>query len=167
MALTFTDRFGREHNLALDVETVDRIKASTDIDLLGKPKDVAAAYNKVMEDVRILLNVAWHIIKPQAEKCGITIESFRESINGDVIEAMAGAFTEAIANFSPTHLRKVILAAWGKQQELNESAAAGATAAFSKADLTKVSAAAEATATAALTGAIDRLEKLSTSAQDS
>lgn len=161
MGFTFKDGKAREWNVTIDVDTAECIATGTDLDFLGDLKARKHAYERIMGDVRILLNVVWHIIKPTADEKKVTIDDWRKSINGDTIEAMTEALTRSIADFSPPHLRKMILAGWEKGKKTEDAAAQGATEAMDDADLEKVKTAAKNKVMQAFDEATQRFEKSS------
>ncbi len=159
--LKYKDSADREWSLKLSIDVVDRIKAATDIDLLGKPKDVQDAYAKIMEDVRVLMNVCWHIVEPQAAAAGVSIDAFRQAIDGDTIERMAETLTEAIADFSPTHLRTLFRKGWEKGKQMDDRQLSGALAAMEETDLEKLEAKAKQKTSAAISKMLERSDNSS------
>lgn len=167
MSLTFQDAKGRTWSLKLSIDAVDRIAELTGLDLLATSKECGAAYRKIMGDARILLNVAWHVIAPQAQNLNVPIEDFRASIDGNAIEAIGEAFTEALADFSPTSLRTMIRAGWKKGKEAETSQLKGGLAAIEKTDLQEMEQRAEAQVAAELGKLMKPPENSSTASLES
>jgi len=118
--LLFRDKKGREWNLKLDAGIVDDVYDATgEIDLYKIGDSDCSLYVRIMGDIRILTNVVWQIVKPQAGD--MTPRQFKELLDGRAQEEMGKAFTRAIADFSPRRLGQMLLKGMKKTEELESA----------------------------------------------
>jgi len=107
----FKDNAGRAWDVAIDINTIKRVRARTQFDLL---KIVEGEGNPVLalnDDLEKLVDVMWAICEPQARGQGITDEDFGRALVG---EAIGDAFDQLIGGltdffFGPK--RRILIAA--------------------------------------------------------
>ena len=118
MARTFNDTKGRSWDLTLTVSGAKRVKALTDTDLLD------AIDGKLLESLvgspMLLVDVIYAIVKPQADKAGVTAEQFGEALAGNAIDEATSAFLEGLTDFFPPSRRRVLKMALEKTKALQE-----------------------------------------------
>lgn len=97
MSLTFKDHKNREWNCAITVGTVKRVKEATALNLCD------ALDGKLLielgNDTLKFIEVLYHILKPQAEKAGVTDEDLAEALWGDTLNAAYESFVEGLISF--------------------------------------------------------------------
>lgn len=116
---SFVDKKKRKWVLDLDVYLVEEIHkrlAGVRIDaLIG---DEFAGLTKLFGDTVLFVRVLWVMVEEQAEKVGVKPEDFGRSLGGDPLEDAGTAFVQALADFSPRHLREVLKALMARGREV-------------------------------------------------
>lgn len=103
---TFRDSTGREWVISITVDTVKRVRASCDVDLLGAlGGDVL---QRLITDPVLLCDVIYTCCEREANDRGITDVQFGEALAGDVIDHATTALLEALADFFPAGKRQVL-----------------------------------------------------------
>ena len=98
MATSFKDTADRTWDLSLTVNDAKRVQAFTGLNLLRlAPEDIS----DLSTDPIKLVDALFALVKPQADKLGVSDEDFGRSLAGDVIADATEAFLEAIVNFTP------------------------------------------------------------------
>ena len=95
----FTDTAGREWALSLTIDSVKRVRALLDVNLLELEAGDPSLLTKLGTDVILLCDVIFVLVKPQADKAGVTDEQFGAALGGDVILAAQAAFYDEIIDF--------------------------------------------------------------------
>ncbi len=119
---TFSDKAGREWVLDLDVTALEQVESRTEVRLDQLLADGAAGLQTLFAQPRKLVRVLWVLIEERAAKVGLTPEQFGRSFDGDALERAADALLRAVADFTPSRRRPVLLAAIAKAQELEAKA---------------------------------------------
>lgn len=98
---SFADGAKRSWTLAVDIGTVRRIKAELSVDLLALP------WNELLDPAQVvrLCDVVYQMVKPQADKLGLTADQFFDSLTPDAIDGAGKALLEALADFTPSQRR--------------------------------------------------------------
>jgi len=99
MGTTFRDNAGRLWDLRLSIAAVKRVRNELQVDLLGK--DFAKVVDQVFGDLVTLCNVAYVVVKPEADRLGVTDEQFGVAMAGDAIEEAIYALMDAMRDFTP------------------------------------------------------------------
>ena len=94
---TFTDNAGRTWTVAINVDTVKRVRDLIHEDLL----DVESVLKRLMIDPILLCDVVYCVVKPQADAQQITDVDFARAMAGDAIGQAKTALVEELVNFSP------------------------------------------------------------------
>lgn len=102
----FKDSQGREWFLNVNTGTVKNVRAARDVDLLDTTGEV---YERLADDPVLLVDVLWLLCQEQAQKVGLTDAQFGEGLVGDAIEDATTALMGAIADFTPSRKRAVVL----------------------------------------------------------
>lgn len=115
----------RDWIVALDGPTIRRIRQQFEIpgpngeliplDLIGAD---GRAYDAMIEDPTLLVDVLWALCQKQADGLKIDAEQFGQMLVGDPIDEAARAMKEAILDFSPSQRRKLVRALADKNAEL-------------------------------------------------
>jgi len=116
----FTDNAGREWSLTINVAALKRVRMLAEVDLA----DILATtlLQRLAGDPVLLAEVLYAVCQPQAERQGISPESFGEELVGDVIDAATTALLEALADFFPSRRRAALRKALAKVKSLEETA---------------------------------------------
>ena len=112
----FEDGLGRKWTISLNIGVCKRVKDKLGFDLLAADEH-GNALIKLASDFILLADVLWAIVEPQAEKDGISAESFIESLSGDSLDEALNAFAEAFFVFFPGKRREIFRKMWGKIKE--------------------------------------------------
>ena len=120
---TFKDKNGRVWDLSLNFLTVERVKAQTEIDLLGYETQHTLAGDLAVDDVK-LAQTAAAILEPKLQEANVQPEAFADAIaSGDILADIFQAITAAIVNFTRPHRRATVA---GLYEKANEAAHATA-----------------------------------------
>jgi len=119
---SFIDNQGRTWCVRITVSTLRRIKdmtgASVNLaDFFGEDGALAKLATDPLEMVKIL----YAIMKPDADRCGLSEEQFCDAISGDAIEEATNAIILGIADFFPKSQGALLrrLLAMGQRQRDN------------------------------------------------
>jgi len=122
---SFQDRRGREWRVELNVGDVERLRASSlalnVLDVVDEHR-AEACYTRLSDPVT-LVRVLWHLIEDQATAIGVTPEDFGGAMGGDALDDAAAALDQALVDFFPRSLRRVMEAAQAKIREIETRAA--------------------------------------------
>jgi len=113
---TFTDNTGRKWQVAVTVDTIKRVKALRDVDLLESVE--GKLLDRLIGDPVLLCDILFVVCKPQADEAGITDEQFGQAMAGDAIDAATAAFLEALVGFFPPSRRRLLQMALEKVRKL-------------------------------------------------
>jgi hypothetical protein len=122
----FKDNAGRDWQLAVNVDSIKRVRGLADVDLLQAVE--GTLLNTLSEDPVKLVDVLFALVKPAADKLGISDEAFGAAMAGDAIEHATTAFMSELINFFPTAKRTAIRAAREKYCEVLTKTYAATTA---------------------------------------
>ena len=123
---TFTDTTGRVWTIAITVDTVRRVRNTTNVDLL----DVAGGtlIERLVSDPVLLCDVLFAVIRPEAEAKQVSDGDFGRALAGDVIDAATNALLEGLVGFFPSPKRRVLTKALEKLNAWQREALAAAEA---------------------------------------
>lgn len=123
---TFTDNAGRPWQIAVNVESIKRVRALTADDPGGAVDLCAAAegelIGRLQNDPITLAATLYALCKPAADLQRVTPEQFGEALAGDAIELATVAFMQELADFFPKGRRAVIHQALAKYTEVEAEA---------------------------------------------
>lgn len=112
----FIDRKDRRWDLDLTWSAVQALKREIGLDieeLVPKQGDAKGAsfqaFHDFITDGFRLFEALWVLLKSACERRNITQEDFGSGFGGDTFEAAGLAFTQALIDFFPNHLRKALL----------------------------------------------------------
>ena len=105
MQTAFTDSLGRNWPIKIAIGGVRRVRETLDYDVT-KALDGGEETAK-LGDVVFLVDLLFELVRPEAERRGISGEQFAEGLNGDVLEAGAAAMAEALVDFFPLARREL------------------------------------------------------------
>jgi hypothetical protein len=113
---TFTDSAGRTWTVSIVWSTCKRIKdvAGLDINSLvsdgKKGKDPVSPFTQLMTDFEAMTSVLYAIFKPECDKLELplTLDDFRDGINGNAVIDARNALAQAIHDFFPDPQRNML-----------------------------------------------------------
>lgn len=100
---TFNDESGRTWEIAINVDCIKRVRALLDVDLLTAVDGDMVP--RLTADPILLCDVLYAIIKPQADKLGVSDEDFGRAMAGDAIDHATEAMLAELVNFFPPRRR--------------------------------------------------------------
>ena len=117
---TFTDNSGRTWTVQVNVETIRRVRAMVEVDLL----DTAGGdvLERLITDPVLLCDVLYALCREQADGQGVTDEQFGRAMAGDAIDQATEALLEELSGFFPSRKRRLVRAALQKLDALGEMA---------------------------------------------
>lgn len=120
---TFTDGNGREWHITVSVDDIRRVKAETGVYLTKLIDDQLSPLVTLLADTLTLVDVIYCLVRPQADKLGITDVQFAQAICGDVLDHAASAFVEALIGFFPKSQRDLLTRLIEKGKRVQEALA--------------------------------------------
>ena len=96
---SFTDTESREWTLSLTIDSVKRVRALLDVNLLELEAGNPPLLTRLGTNVILLCDVIFVLVKPQADAAGVTDEQFGAAMGGDAILAAQAAFYDEIIDF--------------------------------------------------------------------
>jgi len=128
---SFEDTQGRKWHLSIDINTIRRVRTMTGFDLYKMVEfgnNNGGTIRQLTEDVILLVDVLYAIVKPDADQAGITDEEFGAALGGDVLGRATEALLDAYINFCPSRQSKILTAIrerlTEKEQEAEKALAA-------------------------------------------
>lgn len=115
---TFKDAVGRTWTIAVSVNTVKRVRATLDINLMEAA--TGDLLSQLATDPVLLCDVLYVVCQEEADAKKVTDEDFGRAMAGDVIDNATKAFLEELANFFPPSQRTLLRGALGKYRKLEE-----------------------------------------------
>ena len=95
----FKDSAGRLWDLSVTAAAAKRVLGALKLDILQPQSGDPPVYLALHRDPCLLSDVIYHIIKPDADKAGVTAEQFGEALNGESMGAAKTAFMEDWSDF--------------------------------------------------------------------
>jgi len=96
---SFKDNLGRDWTIAVNVDAIKRVKGLLDVDL----RDVVQKDNRLIErlysDELFLCDVAYVLVKPEADAKNISDEDFGRAMAGDTLEFALAAIMGELSDF--------------------------------------------------------------------
>jgi hypothetical protein len=118
----FVDRSGRVWVVEIDVATIKRVRAMTDINLLSVVE--GDLIEQLMNDPITLCDVLYAICQPQAISQNVSDESFGQGLAGDVISDATAALLAGLVAFFPEPRRRLLQQAASKYRDVQTKAMA-------------------------------------------
>jgi hypothetical protein len=104
---TFTDAEGRKWAVVLNVALAKKVRLATGVDVYRLADDGLKPLYALLADPITLVDVLY--LLAGAEGRAVAEESFGGAISGDVIQAAADAFVEALVDFFPDPAKRAAL----------------------------------------------------------
>ena len=123
----FVDNAGRTWVIQINVAAVKRVRGLLDVDLYKLVDNGFAGLAELLADPITLVDVIYVLCKDQADKEGVSDESFGASMAGDSIMLATEAFLDELTDFFPDPriregLKKVIAASRKMRDHIMERA---------------------------------------------
>jgi len=101
---TFNDSAGRTWTLAITVDAVRRVRDLVGVNLarLVEPREPGRELpllTDLADDLILLVDVIYALVKPQADALGVSDEDFGRALGGEAIAAAHEAFWRELADF--------------------------------------------------------------------
>ena len=106
---SFKDNAGRIWVLGINVQTVKRVRALVNVDLMDALN--GDLIQRLSTDPVLLCDTLYAICKPECDAQSVTDEQFGSALAGDAIDAAAAAFMDELVDFSPAPRRGALAAA--------------------------------------------------------
>lgn len=125
-ARSFTDTAGRIWPVTITLESGKRVHQLTGVNLftLAQAEDDTpyGGLFKMLRDPLVFVDVLYAVCKPDAEKNNISEVEFAQALGGDSLQQAQHAIYEALADFSPSQDRDLMLALAQKDREIRTKA---------------------------------------------
>ena len=110
-AATFTDSLGDTWRPRLNIAAIQRIRDATGVDPLAVIDTRGDGLERLANDPTTLARVMYAALRPEAERRGVTPQSWEEEriADGAVWHAMIDAFIAMIESFSPSPAQRRML----------------------------------------------------------
>ncbi len=96
---TFKDKTGKEWTIEITIGAVKRVRDLLGINLTQLAEGTPPLITR-LADLMLLVDTIYCIVKPDADKAGITDVQFGSSLDGDAIKSANDAFWEDLENFT-------------------------------------------------------------------
>ena len=120
---TFKDTRGRAWNVEINCDTIERVKAAVDANLL----DLADPESDLLREVNLfpplLGRLLFPIIADQAAAMKVDEQEFKRGLNGEVLSQATDALLGEIVLFFPKHRRDLLSAVLDQNREVQEAGA--------------------------------------------
>ena len=122
----FKDNAGRTWTIAVNVDSIKRVKALVKDDD-GDPVNLLAAVEgrlleKLVESPILLCDVVYALCKPDADTLNVTDEDFGRAMAGEAIDGATAALLEDLSDFFPASKRPMLQTAVRKLAQLQQIA---------------------------------------------
>lgn len=97
---TFADNTGRTWTIAVNVDTIKRVRGLVDVNLLEIVD--GTLIEKLIRDPVLLCDVVYAVCKPEADTRKVSDEAFGRAMAGDAIEQATKALLSDLVDFSPS-----------------------------------------------------------------
>lgn len=108
---TFSDATGRTWLVAITVDTIKRVRALVQVDLLEAVS--GTLLERLASDPVLLCDVLFAAVKPEADLRQVSDADFGRAMAGDAIEQATRALLEDLVDFFPQPKRRVLSKALG------------------------------------------------------
>ena len=96
---TFVDSASRSWTLSMTIDSIKRVRDLLGINLVEPESGEPPLITRLGTDVVLLCDVIYALVKPQADKLGITDVEFAAALGGDAILNAQNAFYEELVDF--------------------------------------------------------------------
>lgn len=103
----FTDTAGMRWVVALNVTLLRQIRQRLDLDLMRLLDDEGQILTRLASDPALLVDLIYLLCAEEAERLGISDETFGRRLGGDTLDAATDALLEAVVDFFPSAQRRI------------------------------------------------------------
>lgn len=96
---TFKDNADRDWTLAVNVQSLKRVKDLLAVDLTRLNEGDPPLITRLSTDVILICDVIFALVKPEADAKQVTDEEFGRGMGGDALSSAYRAFTEELSDF--------------------------------------------------------------------
>lgn len=118
---SFKDNAGRSWVVSVNVDTIKRVRALVNVDLLTVLD--GQLIERLAGDPVLLCDVLYAVLKPEADTQGVSDVDFGKALAGDAIEHATAALLEELADFFPQAKRRLLGKALSKLKAVEQAAA--------------------------------------------
>lgn len=119
---SFTDSKGAVWMITMDVNTIKRVRALLNVDLLGIASD-KDLLTKIDSDLVFVVDLLYAVCKPESDKQGISPEQFAERLGtAEAIESASSAFMESLIGFFRKPQQELLRKITSKTRQIQEKA---------------------------------------------
>ncbi|MCG3179663.1 MAG: hypothetical protein BIFFINMI_02004 [Phycisphaerae bacterium] len=111
---SFTDTAGRSWDIVVNVDTIKRVRDLLGVNLLGIVEPGNDLVDRLAEDVILVCDILFAVVKPQAGERNVSDADFGKALSGDVIDTATTALLEELIDFFPSRRRAILRQAWEK-----------------------------------------------------
>lgn len=111
---TFIDTQGRSWSIAINFNSLRRVKELTNVDLTKLVDVRNETFTNVVEDVYLLFDILCAVVKPQLQQAGVSIEEFGEALDENALELAVKSLIEAVIDFFRDEKRLILHKAFNK-----------------------------------------------------
>lgn len=108
----FVDSLNRPWTLAINYQSVKRVRAELGVDILAVVEKDSGLLAKLANDEVLLVDIISVILTDQINQKGLSAEQFAEGMLGDGLQGAVDALIEGIADFSRPQKGAVIRKTW-------------------------------------------------------
>jgi hypothetical protein len=105
---TFKDTAGRSWTVCVNCDALKRLRTDLKLNLIGDESEKALA--RLLGDPVALCDALYVLVKPDADKAGVSDVDFGRAMSGDALEAGATALLEELADFTPNRRDRALAA---------------------------------------------------------
>ena len=105
---TFHDNAGRTWTVAINVDSLKRVRSLCDVDLVDAVQDGGTILARLTNDPVLLCDVIYAACKEEADAKGVSDVDFGKGMAGDPIEEATSALLEELVGFFPRGRREVL-----------------------------------------------------------
>lgn len=109
---TFADNAGRTWTVAINVDSIKRVKSLLSVNLLDAIE--GKLIEQLASDPVLLCDVIYVLCKPEADARNVSDEEFGRAMAGDAIDNATTALLEELVDFFPSGKRQVLAKAMAK-----------------------------------------------------
>ena len=99
---TFKDNADRTWQISVNADSVKRVRQECGIDLARPTADGCQLIGRLHDDCVLLAEVAWALVKPDAEAQSVTRQQSEAALRGDVLDLAFDAVTDSVCDFIPS-----------------------------------------------------------------
>ncbi len=116
---TFMDNTGRPWTVAINVDSIKRVKSLLGVDLMATVE--GGLLEQLVGNPILLCDIVFALVKPEADAKNVTDEDFGRSMGGDAIDNATTAVLEDLVDFFPSRRRSLLQTALAKLRSMESA----------------------------------------------